>query len=464
MVVAVGMTGSDSRGISVYTSVKRDSRSVDSAILDYAKMPLGPAVTGMALAAVTLLREYATPIGEAPFAGYSAVPGAAGLRWVDMLVVLAWTSAIVFGSRSRFRSWRVPRRIGGALLTLFLAAVLLALANGVTQGAEDLFFDLRPIIVFLMLAGTLRRIASTRASLGSLIAAYSAALSLAALVHLVLYLLGGGVSLSLLGGRVPVFDGPTLSAYSFAAIAAFGFGAESGRLRFWALSVPPALVVLASLRRSFWAELIIGLIILFVVLWKSGTYRRRRLLQSAIVMAAALLVVATTIIDPARLEGRIRSLNPYFSASEYAATNADHVGDVVDAWEAVQKNPVIGLGAGVAYDTERIRHWKTRSLGVHNGLLHAWVVYGVPGLLSFLLAFMALFHPDIRPRQRAIPVGGAGIRSAMWAWLVAAYLVSFGFAPWVFGGVQRSVALAIAVTVLFTTDPGSPRRSPIAVA
>jgi O-antigen ligase len=138
---------------------------------------------------------------------------------------------------------------------------------------------------------------------------------------------------------------------------------------------------------------------------------------------------------------RAESMNPLADRSTYAVTNADHVGDVLDALDVVKEHPVLGVGLGRPYRTNRIRDWKTESWEVHNGLVHVWVFYGLLGLIAYISFHVSLFRwlkrlqatqPD--PRVRAFCQAGL-------AYVIGQFGVSCAFSPWFYGSLQADVLI-----------------------
>jgi O-antigen ligase len=202
------------------------------------------------------------------------------------------------------------------------------------------------------------------------------------------------------------------------------------------------MLVLVSMRRTYWGQLGIGLAILLMGL--PGRLRARLTLA-----AGAGALMALTMLDPNALTGRLQSLR-IFSASNspYAATNNDHVNDLLDAWDVIMMNPLLGNGLGAPYQTERIKAWKSASWGVHNGPLHVWIGYGLLGFVSYALFHVHLFRWLYRRGREPADASARGIACGVFASWVGAFTMSLGFSPWPYGSLQNSMLLGICCALV----------------
>jgi hypothetical protein len=274
----------------------------------------------------------------------------------------------------------------------------------------------------------------------------------------ILYLLGNfiagrGVEGTVPGLMTPVYDGPTIDAAVFLALLAFRFTQqEVGRLRkmLWLIAgIAAFLLVLLSLRRSFWGEMAIGTAVI-------ATLQKNRKYLMALVLLSGLVFS----YGGSRFYLRAESLNPLAERSSYAITNEDHVSDLLDAFDVVKENPVLGIGLGHPYKTRRIADWKAESWEVHNGLLHVWVFYGLLGLIAYLSFHASLFRwlkkfqaTEAEPRLRAFCQVGL-------AYLFGQFCISCGFAPWFYGQLQSDILIFFILGSLLSLQRRTWRRLP----
>ena len=97
------------------------------------------------------------------------------------------------------------------------------------------------------------------------------------------------------------------------------------------------LLVALCFRRTYWAELAIGVALLAM------TARGRRLRMLALPLC--MIVVAFLALGTSFTE-RLSSIDFTRDDTPYSEDNADHVGDVLDAWAQVRAAPVMGIGLG----------------------------------------------------------------------------------------------------------------------
>ena len=148
------------------------------------------------------------------------------------------------------------------------------------------------------------------------------------------------------------------------------------------LSAAAYLLVLLCFRRTFWAGL--G----HRDFASAAVQKQRR--GRKLLLATGSAVVAVTL-GPAFYE-RMQSLDFTHDDSEFSQGNPDHVGEVLDAWEQVQRQPVLGIGLGRSYPDARIQGWKEESVMVHNAPLHVWLKYGLMGLACYVWFHFAVFR------------------------------------------------------------------------
>ena len=325
----------------------------------------------------------------------------------------------------------------------FLAAIALSMIYGWMQGGTNLFFDWRALALGLGLYVVFVTWVPTPEEARSAMQLFAGYMALRIGLIYAAFFSGGGDTI--VGVRIPVFDGPTLSAIVFTAVLALWKSdcAHGWRQKLWwtSLSAASYLLVLLCFRRTFWTEL--GVATGLLLLLQKQKRRRKMLLAAAVVTAAAVA------LGPAFYE-RMQSLDFTADESEFSQGNPDHVGEVLDAWEQVQTQPVLGIGLGRSYLTPRIQEWKEESVMVHNAPLHVWLKYGLLGLGSYVWFHFAIFR-WLRQRHRVLAAPADQVwPGAALVLMAAQFAVSLGFTPWPYSSVQTatltSFVLAVAIT------------------
>ena len=286
-------------------------------------------------------------------------------------------------------------------------------------------------------------------------------------ISLANWALGGGSVF--FGVRMPIWYFPNLFLAAFAAIVATDFWLEQNERTarpaysraLGGAAISSTLVVALSYRRSVWLLLVAGM---SLVAWRA--LRARHLsprkwltisLSGSLLAAILLLSVGTEALSE-----RISSINPT-SDNRLASTNSDHLGDLADAWDVVAESPVVGIGAGAYYETNRIVGWKVRSFEVHNAFLNAWLKFGLLGLVVYI-GFHIRWIAALFRAGRAGLVGGAGAGIYLLADQVPALIQTWAYGSFQVS-IQRGVLLAaLLVSVVDTARIARPettqRRNP----
>jgi hypothetical protein len=148
--------------------------------------------------------------------------------------------------------------------------------------------------------------------------------------------------------------------------------------------------------------------------------------------------------------GRLQSFEVGQTDSEFSADNADHLGDLLDGWDQVRQSPLMGVGT--SYSTWRIRNWKSESVMVHNAPIHVWLKYGLGGLICYLWFHTRLFVCLYRQLKFASPFQAAFLPAAF-AYLVAQFVVTLGFAPWPYSELQLTTLISFILAACFMGKP-----------
>jgi O-Antigen ligase len=336
------------------------------------------------LFSLILLPEYVQGLGdpETKSALYTVTVGP--LRMIDVvLLVLIAVHGLAWASSRRSRM-SVPKEL--ALPGLgFVAAIAFAMIYGWLHGGNNLFFDWRGLALGVGLYGVFAMWVQSPQEADWAVRLFAGYLALRMIWIFAGFARGGGDEI--VGMRIPVFDGPTLSAIVFTALLALCLSdasASRGRALTWnILSAAAYVLVLLCFRRTFWTQLGIATLLLLMLQKK----RRGRKL----ILATLAVVIATAALGPAFYE-RMQSMDFTQDESAFSQGNPDHVGEVLDAWEQALQRPLMGIGLGRSFQTARIQGWKEESVMVHNAPLHVWLKYGLLGLGCYLWFHAALLR------------------------------------------------------------------------
>jgi O-antigen ligase len=394
------------------------------------------------LVAQVFVPEYLQDGGTAAKSAlYSTCAGQ--FRIVDVAITaLALAHAFALGCiRGRHR--HLPKRLI-CLLAGFSAVIALSLWYGVQHGGRNLFFDWRAIALGAGLYIVYRFWVRTQDDSRVAIYAFGVVAGAEMMLLSASYFAGRGESL--LGVRIPLYDGPGLSALVFTALLGLCLSGKDfpfGQRWLWlTCSAAATLVVLLSFRRTYWAELAIAVAILLMI---NSRHSARTLLLLLMFGVTASLWMGRPLLD------RFASLDVRDSESRYSADNVDHVSDLLDAWDQVCASPIMGIGLGRSYPTWRIRNWKDESVMVHNAPLHVWLKYGLLGLILYLTFHLCLFGRLLQYSKRA-PPSDLAIANAVLAYVAAQFVVSLGFAPWPYSSLQSTNLTAFLLAVVFTRE------------
>jgi hypothetical protein len=390
--------------------------------------------------------------GEGVSPWYMQSPFGVPWNFVLLFVLALLVAPYVSGTPSFSVARRLSHQGIWFLAVAGWAVIGLAIVVGILNNSPELFADWRNFVVMALVVVFASKWTATQDWRRFAIADLAIAYGVLAVPTLIRF--ATDTSPTLLGVRTTTFDGSTLYTACFAAVAAAwyslnpGFGFGQGRLRaLKAAGIAASLLVLLSFRRSFWLAWIVGVAVVVLL-----TLRSRRIQGIRIYVAtttiAVLLTVTTIAIGTEEVIGRVESFLPG-SNSRYAATNQDHINDVLDAWRVVASNPILGLGIGRHYETELITDWKAESFEVHNAVLHVWLKFGLAGAVIYVLFHFGL----VRVANRSfltVPISG----------FLVGELAATLFGTWPYGSFQMSVFHGVLIACLVTTDQNDEQSEP----
>ncbi|MGB8768864.1 MAG: O-antigen ligase family protein [Candidatus Korobacteraceae bacterium] len=361
-------------------------------------------------------------------------------RFIDLAIIALIVGHVAALACSREKTIHFPR--APALPGLaFLACILSGIWYGYLRGGTNFFFDWRALALGIGLYFVWAVWIQTASDLNRTVHIFAIYMAVRIAVLYALHLAGYRDTLA--GVPIPTFDGPAVSSIVFTALLALryaGISHDRRRQLLWAgLAAASCLIVLLCFRRTYWGELAIGTVLLLLV-------QRRHRLRSAIVVCAMVGLAAALLGQS--FYARLQSFDFNRMDSEFSADNADHLGDLLDAWDQVRQSPIAGIGVGTSYSTWRIRSWKSESVMVHNAPVHVWLKYGLAGLICYLWFHVLLFRGMYKQSKRTAPSHAAFLHAAL-AYLLAQFVMTLGFAPWPYSELQMTTLISFVLAAAF---------------
>lgn len=380
-------------------------------------------------------------IGDASPLIYQKVIG--GFRYVDVAILALAFLHVACLNCLRRKSLGLPRVLAVPGLS-FLVCIAIAAAYGKAHGGTNVFFDWRALALGIALYAVWSFWMEGGNDVAAVVRLF--AIYMAARLAILYLLYITGYRDMLMGVSIPVFDGPILSGIVCTALLAFSFRVAAPTRRqqvgWTCLAAGAALIIVLCLRRTYWAELVIGMVILMLM---QKRHRIRHLAVMALVLAVATLALGSA------LPKRLQSFDLAQDDGQFSADNADHVHDLLDAWNEVRQSPLMGIGLGTSYPTWHIRRWKAESVMVHNAPLHVWLKYGLAGLVCYLWFHIALLRWLYRS-ARAPGAPHKPLFACVFAFLTAQFVVTLGFAPWPYSELQLTALSAFLLAAVITAS------------
>jgi O-antigen ligase len=391
------------------------------------------------LFSVILLPEFSRG-GNTTTASLVYAKALGSLRFIDLAIIVLVVSHVAALACSRTKTICFPRALALSGLA-FLACIVSGVWYGGLRGGTNFFFDWRALALGIGLYFVWAVWIQTASDVKSAVHIFAIYMAVRIVVLYALHLAGYRETLA--GVPIPTFDGPAVSALVFTALLALGYAGSSrdrSHQLLWAgLAAASCFVVLLCFRRTYWGELAIGTLLLLLL-------QRHHRIRSAIVICAMVGLAAALLGQP--FYGRLQSFDLNRMDSEFSADNADHLGDLLDGWDQVRQSPIMGIGVGTSYSTWRIRNWKSESVMVHNAPIHVWLKYGVAGLICYVWFHVLLFVWLYKQSKRAAPAHAAFLHAAF-AYLLAQFAMTLGFAPWPYSELQLTTLMSFILAAAF---------------
>jgi O-Antigen ligase len=391
------------------------------------------------LFSVILLPEFSRD-GNTTTASLVYAKAVGSWRFIDLGIIFLVLSHVALLFCSRRMAIYFPQVLVPPGLA-FLACVVSGICYGSLRGGTNFFFDWRALALGIGLYFVWAVWIQTASNLSSAVRIFAIYMAVRIVVLYALHLAGYRETLA--GVPIPTFDGPAVSSIVFTALLGLGYAGSScdrpRQLLWGVLAASSCLIVLLCFRRTYWGELAIGSLLLLLV-------QRRHRIRSAIVICAMAGLAAALLGQS--FYGRLQSFDLNRMDSEFSADNADHLGDLLDGVDQVRQSPIMGIGVGTSYSTWRIRNWKSESVMVHNAPVHVWLKYGIAGLTCYLWFHVLLFVWLYKQSKRAPPAHAAFLRAAF-AYLLAQFVMTLGFAPWPYSELQLTTLLSFILAAAF---------------
>ena len=370
---------------------------------------------------------------------------AAGFRFIDLGILALVFLHLVVVACARKEIVHLPRALVLPGLA-FLVCIMSGIGYGWLHGGTNFFFDWRALGLGIGLYFVWAFWIQTPSDVHSVVRLFGIYMAVRIALLYVLYLTGRGETV--LGVPIPIFDGPALSAIVFTALLAFRYQENSTnhahKLLWTALAAAASLIVLLCFRRTYWAELAIGIAILILL------KRRHRVRNFALVITMVCLI-ALALGKP--FADRVQSFDVLQMDSDLSADNSDHLNDLLDAWDQVRPSPLMGIGVGTAYPTWRIRNWKSESVMVHNAPIHVWLKYGAAGVVCYLWFHLVLLRWLYR-RSKYLAASESAFLNVALAYLTAQFVTTLGFAPWPYSELQLTTLISFILAAAFSRVQG----------
>ena len=256
-------------GISTaHSQIQADSLS-PTVIWRASATSIKPALGGIVLTVLFSLlccREYNSVDGTSFFLYSDA---GAGFRWVDLLLLGIIYPHLLWVLMTRRRLTSAPNAIMRPAL-LFFVAIAIAFMQGLYQEGSHLYFDWRNIVLGIGLAGIYVFWIQTPSDLRRAVKLLALIMGIRILYLLANYTLGRGTEGGVPGLRTPIYDGPTLNAAVFIVLLAFCYTRVQSltvlHRSIWTfVGLSAFMLTLLSFRRTAWAEVVVGVLLLLLL-------------------------------------------------------------------------------------------------------------------------------------------------------------------------------------------------------
>ena len=230
-------------------------------------------------------------------------------------------------------------------------------------------------------------------------------------------LLPQGLYNGLVAGKLSYYDAAPVFLLGICAIlVAFRVVAlDAWRLPYLVLAT---LVIVLSLRRAVWIDIVVALAI-------TGIWSKRSGFRTALVLGAGAVVVLE-LISPGIAFSYLEHAVKYTTGAQGRdfSTNYRHW-ETANAWMNAQQHPLSGIGPASNWTLYNSYDGQFRPYGfsyLHNSYLWVWLRFGLLGLVAYLAFFLTSARALLR---RSLPLEAIVVGAMVIGLAVAVYTASF---------------------------------------
>ena len=301
---------------------------------------LGRAFVLVTLFAIVFLPEFARDgTSTTGVSVYAKVAG--GFRFIDLAILFIAFCHLVGHGCLRRQTLRFPRNLAGPGIA-FLACIAIAAYYGSTRGGSNLFFDWRGLALGIALYLVWSFWLQTTDDVAIAVRVFALYLGLRIAFLYLQY--AAGYRDNLLGVEIPILRRTRNFVHCIRRPPGLELSAErhqsSGKVRLVQPGPGRLSDGLPLLPPYLLGELAVGTFLSADAGTPSSSPRRsdRGYVDGRSLRHRRILIPS-----------RIQSLDVTSDDNEFSADNADHLLDLVDAWDEVRQSPVMGIGLGTSY-------------------------------------------------------------------------------------------------------------------
>ncbi len=179
------------------------------------------------------------------------------------------------------------------------------------------------------------------------------------------------------------------------------------------------LVIVLSLRRAIWLDIVIALAI-------TGVWSGRSGFRNALALLAAAIVVLE-LISPGIAFSQIEHAVKYTTGAEGREFSTDYRRwETANAWSNIERHPLVGIGPATDWTLYDSFNGRFRPYGfsyLHNSYLWVWLRFSVLGLAAYVLFFALSAWRLLGGRRSPLEAVAAG--GMMIGLSIAVYTASF---------------------------------------
>jgi len=280
------------------------------------------------------------------------------------------------------------------LLWFTLGGLTLGILQNVRSIGDLHFYQLRFYLEGILLCLIILNIDFRKINVSNYFYFIISIVTIKALYHLVLYLLGHGFKFGHVG-YIVIGYGDILEIIVLISLLIFSaliyvknidrFKYLTGILFF----VINTLVLFLSLRRGYIGMFIIGLFLIILFSSMSVKFKSIFIVFLLLCSIVALSFLSTNQANLNKIFKRIDSINIFKykdDSGKKITSSSGHISEVVNSWMNVRENML--LGKGFMVEIEKRTGWQAVFQMVHNELFFYWIRMGIFGMLMFFAMYL----------------------------------------------------------------------------